>query len=42
MTATSVEITVRPDDEDEIEFVDLDDIASGDVMRGCGNDNPYN
>ncbi|MFK0116674.1 hypothetical protein [Streptomyces sp. NPDC090994] len=42
MTATAVEITVRPAPEDECEFVDLDEIAGGDVMRGCGDDNPYN
>ncbi|MFF4254986.1 hypothetical protein ACFY1L_27640 [Streptomyces sp. NPDC001663] len=43
MTATAVEITVGLLAEDEIEFVeDLDDVAGGDVMRGCGDDNPYN
>jgi hypothetical protein len=42
MTATAVEITVRPDVEDEVEVVDLDAVAGSDVMRGCGDDNPYN
>ncbi|WP_267965053.1 hypothetical protein [Streptomyces fulvoviolaceus] len=42
MTATAVKITVRPTDEDEVEFVDLDEVAGSDVMRGCGDDNPYN
>jgi len=42
MAAIAVEITVRPDVEDEVEVVDLDAVAGGDVMRGCGNDNPYN
>ncbi|MFC8349761.1 hypothetical protein [Streptomyces sp. NPDC057280] len=42
MTATAVEITVRPDVEVEVEVVDLDAVAGGDVMRGCGDDNPYN
>ncbi|MEB8338035.1 hypothetical protein [Streptomyces endophyticus] len=27
----------------DVEFVDdLDILAGGDVMRGCGDDNPYN
>ncbi|MEL3944521.1 hypothetical protein [Streptomyces sp. LNU-CPARS28] len=27
---------------EEIEFVDdLDEVAGNEVMRGCGNDNPY-
>jgi hypothetical protein len=43
MTATEVEIAVRLHAEDEVEFVeDLDEVAGGDVLRGCGDDNPYN
>lgn len=42
ITATAVEITVQPAAEDEVEVVDLDAVASSDVMRGCGDDNPYN
>ncbi|WP_187645477.1 hypothetical protein [Streptomyces sp. TRM49041] len=38
----AVQITTRPDVEDEIEFVDdLDAVAGNEVMRGCGEDNPY-
>ncbi|HZF90453.1 hypothetical protein [Streptomyces sp.] len=38
----AVTITNRPDVEDEIEFVeDLDALAGNEVMRGCGEDNPY-
>ncbi|WP_181861148.1 hypothetical protein [Streptomyces diacarni] len=37
-----VETTTRPDADDEIEFVDnLDTVAGNEVMRGCGDDNPY-
>ncbi|MFZ3562901.1 hypothetical protein ACOKM5_44000 [Streptomyces sp. BH097] len=45
MPPIPVEITERPADtsEPDIEFVDdLDTLAGGNVMRGCGNDNPYN
>ena len=42
MTATAVEITVRPDVEGEVEVVALDAADGGAVMRGCGDDNPYN
>jgi hypothetical protein len=42
MSAVAVEITTRPDVDEEIEFVDdLDAVAGNEVMRGCGNDNPY-
>ncbi|MBI0374712.1 hypothetical protein JBE27_00080 [Streptomyces albiflaviniger] len=41
-TARAVEITPRQEVNDEIELVDdLDEIAGNEVMRGCGNDNPY-
>ncbi|WKU45954.1 hypothetical protein Q3V23_18875 [Streptomyces sp. VNUA116] len=43
MAPTAVEITTAPTAiEDDIEFVDdLDNLAGNEVMRGCGNDNPY-
>ncbi|WKK26585.1 hypothetical protein QZH56_13900 [Streptomyces olivoreticuli] len=42
MTAITVEITTRQDVDDEIELIDdLDTVAGNEVMRGCGNDNPY-
>ncbi|MFG3118718.1 hypothetical protein ACGF4C_30645 [Streptomyces sp. NPDC048197] len=42
MTALAVEITPRPEVDDDLEFVDnLDEVAGNEVMRGCGNDNPY-
>ncbi|MEV8055131.1 hypothetical protein AB0P37_01040 [Streptomyces antimycoticus] len=38
----AVEITPRPVVVDDVEFVDeLDTVAGNEVMRGCGNDNPY-
>ncbi|MDN3056162.1 hypothetical protein PH213_16740 [Streptomyces sp. SRF1] len=41
-TVLAVEITPRHVVDDEIEFVDdLDELAGSEVMRGCGNDNPY-
>ncbi|WP_180931261.1 hypothetical protein [Streptomyces sp. AJS327] len=40
--AVSVQLTTRPVNEDEVELVDdLDTIAGNEVMRGCGDDNPY-
>ncbi|MFG2528303.1 hypothetical protein [Streptomyces sp. NPDC048516] len=37
-----VQIIGRPEVDDEIELVDdLDSLAGNEVMRGCGNDNPY-
>ncbi|MFF3178120.1 hypothetical protein ACFVQ0_36495 [Streptomyces sp. NPDC057900] len=37
-----VNITTGPAVVDEIELVDdLDSLAGNEVMRGCGNDNPY-
>ncbi|MEV0410334.1 hypothetical protein ACWGCK_09635 [Streptomyces virginiae] len=40
--AVAVQITKRPAVDDEIEFVDdLDAVAGNEVMRGCGEDNPY-
>ncbi|MEU7045424.1 hypothetical protein AB0A77_30815 [Streptomyces varsoviensis] len=46
MAPVTVEITERPlteaASEDGVEFVDdLDTLAGNEVMRGCGNDNPY-
>ncbi|MCQ8829879.1 hypothetical protein [Streptomyces malaysiensis] len=41
-TTRAVEITPRHVVDDEIELVDdLDEVAGNEVMRGCGNDNPY-
>ncbi|MEV0413974.1 hypothetical protein AB0I68_24975 [Streptomyces sp. NPDC050448] len=40
--AVAVQITKRPAVDEEIEFVaDLDAVAGNEVMRGCGEDNPY-
>ncbi|MEV7501750.1 hypothetical protein [Streptomyces sp. NPDC093018] len=37
-----VQINSRPEAVDEVELVDdLDTLAGNEVMRGCGNDNPY-
>lgn len=43
MAPVAVEITTETTAvEDDIEFVDdLDALAGNEVMRGCGNDNPY-
>ncbi|MDI3422944.1 hypothetical protein [Streptomyces luteolus] len=42
MTAIAVEIIPRPEVDDEFDVVeDLDTVAGNEVMRGCGNDNPY-
>ncbi|MFI2260607.1 hypothetical protein [Streptomyces tubercidicus] len=48
MSLVAVESTPRPTDTDQsadelgLEFVDdLDAIAGAEVMRGCGEDNPY-
>ncbi|MER5783723.1 hypothetical protein ABT104_18670 [Streptomyces mobaraensis] len=43
MAPVAVEITTTPAAvEDDIEFVeDLDNLAGNEIMRGCGNDNPY-
>lgn len=43
MAPVAVEIITTPTAvEDEFEFVeDLDTLAGNEVMRGCGNDNPY-
>lgn len=42
MAPVTVEITGRTDVEDDVEFVeDLDGLAGTEVMRGYGNDNPW-
>ncbi|MFE9330453.1 hypothetical protein [Streptomyces sp. NPDC006925] len=42
MTALTVELTPRDEIDDDIEYVDdLDHVAGNEVMRGCGEDNPY-
>ncbi|MEU6822783.1 hypothetical protein ABZ921_19325 [Streptomyces atriruber] len=40
---TPVKITSRPEaDVEGIEFLDdLDAVAGNEIMRGCGDDNPY-